>query len=373
MNLKFLIPVLLVGVIACSATGNEQTQEGIHIKGIVQNPKEGLILLKEITKTSYNTIDTIALADDNSFEFWFNGTPGFYRLDFFGAQALTLILDKNDLELVVDGANPRGSYEVKGSPEYDQIMQFNQAQQTRFGARENEINQKYGLAKQNGDEATASQAQQEYMDLLAEKEKLTIETIKVIGPNLASFQLISSLDKDRNFAFVDSMATVLSNAYPSMVFIQDLVKQMEKARATAVGVEAPEIALPTPEGEVLALSSLRGQVVLVDFWAQWCKPCRLENPNVVRAYKKYHDKGFTVYSVSLDRTKEKWLQAIEEDGLTWHHVSDLKYFNSEAARTYGINAIPFSILLDRKGVIVAKNLRGAALERELEKLFANEN
>lgn len=372
MNFKFLIPIILIGIVACSATGNEQSKKGIHITGVVQNPKDGLILLKEITNTAYNTIDTVALAKDNSFDFWFDGDPGFYRLDFFGTQALTLILDKTDLQLTVDGANPRGSYEVKGSPEYDQIMQFNQAQQNKFGAKENEINQKYVTAKQNGDEAAASQAQAEYLDLLVEKEKLAIETIKQIGPNLASFQLISSLDKDRNFSFVDSMATVLNATYPKMIFIQDLVAQMEKARATAIGKEAPEIDLPTPEGKQLKLSSLRGQVVLVDFWAQWCKPCRLENPNVVKAYNKYHSKGFTVYSVSLDRTKDKWLQAIKEDGLTWHHVSDLKYFNSVAAKTYGINAIPFSILLDRNGIIVAKNLRGAALERELEKLFASE-
>ena len=147
---------------------------------------------------------------------------------------------------------------------------------------------------------------------------------------------------------------------------------MEKARTTAVGVSAPEINLPNPEGEIVTLSSLKGSVVLVDFWAQWCKPCRLENPNVVKAYNMYKDKGFTVYGVSLDRTKEKWLQAIEEDGLTWTHVSDLQYFNSAAAQTYGVQAIPFSILLDREGKIIAKNLRGKALEDALEDFYAAE-
>ena len=146
----------------------------------------------------------------------------------------------------------------------------------------------------------------------------------------------------------------------------DVNNQTEpKQTEDLVGKEAPLFEMPDVNGRTISLASLRGKYVLVDFWASWCKPCRMENPNVVAAYQQFKDKNFTVLGVSLDKNKEAWLNAIKEDGLAWAHVSDLKQWQSSVVPLYQIEGIPFNVLLDPQGKVIAKGLRGEDLLTQL--------
>jgi peroxiredoxin len=211
------------------------------------------------------------------------------------------------------------------------------------------------------------------------------ENIKSLVSLVALYQQVAPnvyvLNPSKDLKYFVKVDSSLSILYPEYEPVTSLHKQVQElisstkgetaaSPVSRAGAEAPEISLPTPGGDTIKLSSTRGSVVLLDFWASWCAPCRQENPNLVNAYNLYHKKGFQIYQVSLDKTKEAWIKGIQDDQLgKWIQVSDVKYWNSIVVPLYKIESIPFNFLLDKEGRIIASNLRGEQLQTKLAELF----
>jgi peroxiredoxin len=369
MNLTKIAGVLFIPLVLACGTEQEQ-QEGVTLSGKIDFPQEGLVILERYTGSGVEPFDTIQLDSDNSFnQFVAVETPGYYRFNIYGIQQVNLILNKDDIQITGEGNNAGGKIDVQGSTELDQLKAFNQYLQDQFVKKENALNQEYVQARQAGDNAMALEVQEEYMKLQDEKSEAIIDQIRSMGTSLATIQAINYIDKDKYYTFFDEWTDEMAIIYPDEPNLNVLVGEADKMRRLAIGQPAPEISLPNPDGVITSLSSLKGSYVLVDFWAEWCKPCRAENPNIVRAYEKYHAKGFEIYGVSLDQQKAKWQKAINDDKLFWTQVSDLQGWRSSAAGLYNVSAIPASFLLDEEGIIIAKNVRGPALQQKLEELL----
>jgi len=380
-----LLILLIVAVFGCNSP-----KTNFKISGRFEGNEGIPITLIRLGTSGNTTIDSTYIDVKGEFELeGYSGTTDFFSLHTLGDEYITLLVEPRDnIYLTGKVHSLETTYMVEGSAHSKKIQELTRSISntirviTRLGKTFND-----SVHSPNFLDIKA-ELDRTYDEVVRQQREFTFDFIRQNLNSMASlmalYQQISPrhplLDpvKDyRYFAMVDSSLSIL---YPESESVQNLHRQVveisEQKRIAnsaferlGTGRRAPEIVLQGPLGDTIVLSSLQGQYVLLDFWASWCAPCRQENPNLVKAYNKYHDRGLEIFQVSLDRSREAWIKAIDEDNLSWVHASDLLMWNSVVVPVYNIQGIPMNYLLDAEGRIIDKNLRGERLQDKLETIF----
>ncbi len=372
---KIIISLSTIALLA-SCSGDKKTSS-FELKGTLTDTKGETIYLEKLTNPQPITIDSTVIDENGNFEFT-NYTPkiGFYRIKTSAQNFAMLVLDSTDKVKVTGSVKDLGnSYKVEGSPETKLFLEFNEIAK-KNKVQLDSLNQAFQMLVQEKKlkdkqvDSLSNTFQIPYEAIVSPQNKILSKKIIENSSSYSSLMAIQGMDPEKYADVYRVLDKGLYAKYPldaNVVMFHGIVSKMI---ATTQGQEAPEINQPSPDGTNIALSSLKGKIVLVDFWASWCGPCIKEMPNVVKAYAKYKDKGFEIYGVSLDAEKERWVNAIKKEGMTWPQVSDLKQWDCQPAKQYGVTSIPATFLLDKEGKIIAKNLRGDELEKAIENALA---
>ncbi len=372
-NLLFSVASL----VAVSLTASAQTTKPFTVTGKVNKATPGSFVYLETNSQPTHKIDSAKVAAGNTFTINGKVADGgeVFVLNVGGNQKMALLVEGGEtLNVLADGfvmdakTGQIGKATVTGSKNMEYYNKLNTLR-TDMEAKVKSWNQQVAAATEKKDNKRIAQIEQDYQTAEQDVVNKVKAMLPDMGTSLVSLFALNFINIDSDFATYDALAQRFEKENPNSPHAKSLIGRVARIKGVSVGAPAPEIALNDTTGTPVPLSSLRGKYVLIDFWASWCGPCRAENPNVVRMYNKYKDKGFAIYSVSLDQAKANWTKAIRNDNLTWTHVSDLKFWQSAAAQQYGVQAIPATFLLDKEGKIIAKNLRGDALEQKLEEIL----
>lgn len=326
-----ILKVSILGLLLSSTAVHAQDNDKVAITGTVKGLSSGKVYLQKFDNKMFQTLDS---AEIKAGTFKFNKTlklPELYGLTVNKEESpLYVFLEKGQINVSLDPEKYYRNSLVSGSVSNDLFSNYK---------KEKEVKIEEFIKKNPASLVSAYVLYRDFSYRLSPEE---------ISHNL------------------ELLDPALHNT-PYVAVLKDLVNVLN---AVSLGKKAPDFEAANPEGKTIKLSDHFGKYLLLDFWASWCGPCRRENPNLVKAYQKYHEKGFDIFAVSLDKSKEAWLKGIKDDNLSWNHVSDLAFWNSAAAKLYGVRAIPSNVLIDPNGVIIARNLTGEDLDKKLEELLA---
>jgi len=318
-------------------------------------------------------IATAAVGADNrySIEYEFS-EPDLFQLDFPGRYKTMLAIDAGQRHIEVNVKGEAGTIEIVGSPDSEKLLAYDAFRGESF---QRLIRPTYNAMRAAAKEAGANpteeiKAVEAYVEASQLHRKELIDfTEKNIGTSVALFGTVLRWTGDDEVQRLDKLVTAFKAAHPGLKMTQVMEDKVARYKKVAIGADAPALSDKNPDGSMVSLAEARGKVTLIDFWASWCGPCLRQIPDLKDAYAKYHSKGFEIFGVSVDSKPEKWKAAIAKYGMEWPNVSDLKGWGSEAAAAYNVTFVPFNVLIDENGKIIAKNLHSKTLQGKLAELL----
>lgn len=378
---------LSLSIALITSCGN-QAKKGVS--GIIEGAENEVVYFSKYVDNKPQPVDSATV--DSEGRFYIDATSDlpmdYYRLSLGNEKNLILLMDSTESVYIETSTDEFGiPSKVKGSENTKLMCDFN-LRMKDFVERTDSLQKEF----QSGGTSPEMKAQikSNFTDVIAEKNEFARQYVDKNVDKPASLTGLAQLNLDTDMEYYEKVQESLKEKlghsfYYKMIGTQmesykkkkqlaesGQVQRPEKNSKYKVGMMAPNIKMEGPQGKTKELKDLRGKVVLIDFWASWCRPCRRENPNLVRTYQKYVKDGFDIFSVSFDKNKERWIQAIENDNLTWdNHVSDLQGWQNAAGQQYEISSIPHTILVDKEGEIIATKLRGSALEQKLAEVFGH--
>jgi len=360
---KYLIFGLMIAAFACSQ------QKGFKINVNLDGAK-GKVLLEQRGAGAWIPVDTADIVNGKAVLEGEVNMPGDYYLSVLGNRGKALIFVENKNMSVTGNVDSLNTIKVTGSATHDEYKTV-EDQINKLAEEYMALYQNSRQAAVSGDTAKARQLMNKVNELYASTEKIQEDFVKNHPASYATPYFIGNIQYDKDVEELDKLVSGLDPKLDVSPTIADLKERIEKMKKVAVGQTAPDFTQNDTDGNPVKFSDVysKNKYTLVDFWASWCGPCRGENPNVVAVFNDFKDKGFGVFGVSLDRDKASWLKAIDDDHLTWPHVSDLAYWNNAAAQLYAVNSIPSNLLVDQNGKIIAKNKRGEELRTTIAGLL----
>ena len=364
---SIIATVIVLSFQSCQAAG-------LELKGKLSNAANKELTFEHISANQLKPLQSIKT--DANGEFKVNveiPADGFYRLKLSDQNFLTMLLKPTDKIELSGDANQLMACKAVGSNENTDFINLNNYLSYSYFRQDSiqKVFQAYQTIKHPKLDSIGQMLDIEMQKIQFFKRQYLQRVVDLKPGSLVAMAATEQLSPEADVQYFIKLLPQLEKNYPNSEYVAAFRLKVNELSRLAIGTDAPEISVLDPDGKSIKLSDLRGKVVLLDFWASWCGPCRRENPNVVNMYKKYHDKGFEIFSVSLDKEKANWLAAIKQDGLIWKHGSELAFWQSSFCKTYNVTGIPQTFLLGKDGKIIAKGLRGEELDAKLAQIFAN--